>query len=96
MAMKFRPEPEWPEDAEDLGLEQGEPGYWLGGVTVLGLPMHVEIFELKSFPALPCLAIADTYQNRIDDWFRKNGSQCPQLLELGGRAFFIHMEVYSQ
>ena len=96
MAMKFRPEPEWPEDAEDLGLEQGEPGYWLGGVTVLGLPMHVEIFELKSSLASPCLAIIKAYQKCIDDWFSENGSQYPQLLELGNRTFFIHMEVHSQ
>jgi len=79
---------------------QMERGYWLGRLSILDIPFHVELVEVKVGIDLvggdAFTAKNKEFQGRIDSWIDKNDGEFPKLLNRGRKTFFVHVEVYAE
>jgi hypothetical protein len=71
---------------------QQAKGYYLGELSVLGRPYHVEAIQLGSLSR----PVNDNYQNRIDRFTETNEGGIPHTVKIGRRVFFVNIESYAQ
>lgn len=71
-----------------------EKGYYLGSMEIAGIHFHVEMIEITG-SWTNRVARNRLYQGRIDQWVEKNDGESPQIVELDGVRYFVHVEVYA-
>lgn len=87
----------------------GVKGYFLGSVQMdvpeAPISFHVEAIEATEVkgslhmlsPLRPTVtAVNKDYQNRLDNYFAKNDGSRPQLVKIGRKKYFIHIDPYAR
>lgn len=83
-----------------IKLERCERGYYIGEILIGGVYFHVEAIQALQKETSNGEFVTEVtnslFDKRIESWREGNDWCVPRLVLIGGKTYFVNVEVYAQ